>query len=74
MRHIAQLPINLMVIDRLPMKRVLPLVEYLKTGGTVPPIHVAKMGNGMWKILDGRHRYHAFRLLERATILAKYGD
>lgn len=63
-----------MDVDRLPIGlRTLSLVDHLRAGGTVPPIHVRMAGDGRFAILDGRHRLLAFRLLERRAILARWG-
>lgn len=52
-------------------KSVLNLVDHLKNGGSVPPIHIRINGNGKMIIKDGRHRVTAFRLLEKEDIHAR---
>lgn len=61
-------------MDRWPFKRVLPLVAHLQAGGTVPPIRIARTTDGRFRIIDGRHRMHAFKLLGREYILARWGE
>lgn len=73
MRVLADIPIAQVVVDRSPMARTLGLVRHLEAGGTVPPIHVKLLANGRYRILDGRHRILAFKLLQRTTITARYG-
>jgi ParB-like chromosome segregation protein Spo0J len=73
MRIIKDHSINGVKADRIPITpRTLDLIEFLRKGGTVPPIHVTPK-HGYYSILDGRHRYTAFRLLGRKTIKIKYG-
>jgi ParB-like chromosome segregation protein Spo0J len=71
MRITRNLPLSCIRIDRLPFRRVLDLVRHLEAGGTVPPIKVQKTERG-FRILDGRHRFMAFKLLGRPTIPATY--
>lgn len=73
MRHLGRIPLSLVDMDRWPFERVLPLARHLEAGGTVPPIHVAKTPHGRFRIIDGRHRVHAHKLLGRAEILARWG-
>jgi hypothetical protein len=74
MRYVAPVAINLIDMDRWPFARVLSLVAHLQAGGTVPPIHVKRMPDGRFRILDGRHRMHAHKLLGRVQILARWGE
>lgn len=53
-------------------KTTLDLVDFLRRGGTVPPIHV-QLRNGAFHIRDGRHRVTAYKLIGREWIEAKYG-
>ena len=65
---------QVIIVDRTPINtRTLQLVEYLKTGGLVPPIHIQPNGSGQFVVLDGRHRTIAYKLLGRDKILARYG-
>lgn len=76
MRHIREIPLSQVDVDRLPINpSVMPLVKHLEAGGTVPPIHV-RVGEigGRFAVLDGRHRILAHRLLGRSQILARWGD
>ena len=74
MRYIGLLPVSAIEMDRWPFDRVLGLVLHLQAGGTVPPVHVMKSSDGRYRILDGRHRMHAFKLLGRKSILARWGE
>lgn len=49
------------------------LAKHLEQGGTTPPIHVVAAANGRWRVLDGRHRALAHKLLGRIDISATIG-
>jgi len=73
MRQYKKIKIANIVIDRYPLNpSILGLLEHLKSGGSVPPIHIQKIGNGQYKILDGRHRVTAFKLLGKKDILSRF--
>ena len=73
MRVIQELPVNHIYLDRVPLvPQTLDLVRHLENGGSVPPIHVVKDVSG-WRVLDGRHRLAAYRLLGRERILVRFG-
>ena len=73
MRVLHSISVSLIDVDRWPFRGTLPLVRHLEAGGGVPPIHVAFAPHGRYRILDGRHRLLAFKLLERPRISAKLG-
>lgn len=74
MRILRLLSLSNIVCDRLPIgPRTLALAKHLESGGSVPPIHVKPIGDGTYNILDGRHRFLAFKLLGRTEIEVKYG-
>lgn len=74
MRHQGYIAVSEIEVDRLPVgKRTLSLANHLAAGGLVPPVHVEPIGNGRFRILDGRHRTLAHRLVERRKILARWG-
>lgn len=74
MRHSGWVPLDLVGIDRVPYDpRVLSLCRHLSEGGTVPPVHIQMVPNGRFRILDGRHRWVAHRLLQRNVIFARWG-
>lgn len=74
MRVKTRLQIGNITLDREPIgPSTLSLVDFLRGGGTVPPIHVELKAKGTWKILDGRHRVLAYKLLGRSEIDVKYG-
>lgn len=73
MRRKEHLPLCSIKIDREPIgPKTLALVDFLRNGGTVPPIHVM-LEAGVYRIRDGRHRCLAYKLLGRTTIEARYG-
>ena len=82
MRVTRWLPISCIMMDRVVFSNVLPLVKYLEEGGEVPPIHVQKfketdfrgVHHGGYRILAGRHRWMAYKLLGRTHIEARYGE
>ncbi len=51
--------------------RVMGIVDHLRNGGTVPPIHVQAY-KPFYKLLDGYHRYVAYKLLGKETITVYY--
>ena len=62
-------------MDRYPMNiSTLNLIDYLRSGGNVPPIKVAKHPRGGYIIRDGRHRVLANKLLGKTMIMAKFSD
>lgn len=84
MRILEEMDLSNIQIDRLPLNpRTLALVEFLRQGGQVPPIHVQpsyhyyagayQEKTGQFRILDGRHRFLAFKLLGRKKIMVRYG-
>lgn len=73
MRVQALIPVRQIKMDRSPLNtKTLSLVDFLRSGGTVPPIHV-QLKNGSFYIRNGRHRVTAFKLLGRQLIDARYG-
>lgn len=74
LRVTREIPVGAIRVDRMPFERVLSLVDFLRKGGKVPPIRVQKLSNGQYRILDGRHRWMAHKLLTRPTILATYAE
>jgi uncharacterized ParB-like nuclease family protein len=62
-----------LIIDKEPIgPKTLELVDHLRAGGDVPPIHVKPNYKGQYLVLNGRHRSLAFKLLGRKTIQASY--
>lgn len=73
MRVIKNIRIGLIQIDHYPMNpTVLSLIDYIRSGGSIPPIHVSKNRNGTFSIRDGRHRILAYKLLGKSEIKAKF--
>jgi len=73
MRITKDLPIANIKMDRWPIcPQTFDLATKLEGGLKVPPIHVAKLPNGQYKICDGRHRVTAFKLLGRNEIEARF--
>jgi len=50
---------------------VLKLVDFIRSGGQVPPIKLQKCGTG-YRLKDGRHRVAAFKLLGAKEIMAAF--
>jgi uncharacterized ParB-like nuclease family protein len=72
MRITEEIPITSIVCNDVPCNfSVLSLVFFLLGGGEIPPIHVQKSSNG-YLLLDGRHRYAAYKLLGYDKINAKF--
>jgi ParB-like chromosome segregation protein Spo0J len=74
-RVIRPVATNLIDIDRWPLEpRTLGLVAHFQAGGTVPPIRLVRQPStpGRFRILDGRHRLLATKLVGRRTITARY--
>ena len=75
LRHESFIDINLIRMDRYPMNpSTLNLIDYLRKGGSIPPIKVAKHPNGGYIIRDGRHRVLAHKMLGIDKIKAKYSE
>lgn len=72
MRKTSFILVESLIVDRFPINEsVLELVFFIMQGGEVPAIHVQKVNDG-WKVMDGRHRACAYKLLGKTEILAKY--
>lgn len=52
--------------------KTLALIDYLRSGyaGPMPPIHVQPDGLGQYRILDGRHRVLAYKMIGKTEICA----
>ena len=61
-------------LDRFPIKRVIELVDHMRAGGAIPPIHVQPNGMGQYKVLDGRHRTLVAKLLGHTHIMARFSE
>lgn len=58
-------------MDRYPLNpSTLDLIDYLRSGGSVPPIKVKRLPTGNYEIRDGRHRITAYKLLGKTHIKA----
>lgn len=53
-------------------RRVLDIARHLDSGGTVPPIHLARLADGNFVVCDGRHRLQAYKLIGWSYVLARY--
>ncbi len=76
MNIVEEVPLGAIGLDLLQLHHtlipnVLALVDHLRNGGTVPPIHVQAY-KPFYKLLDGYHRYVAYKLLGRETITVYY--
>lgn len=75
LRRVEYLDTQSVVLDRRPTRRLGGLIMHLLKGGTVPPIHVQPtVLDGEYRILDGRHRLVAHRMLGKKKILARYSE
>ena len=77
MKRYNYVDLQLVRIDRyeLPLNRkVWELARFIENGGTVPPVRVTKSGLGGWRLVDGRHRYVAYKLLGLKKINIQYGE
>jgi len=75
MRRIIEIPVGQIRMDRYPLNpTMIPLLDHMRSGGTVPPIHVVRLRGGGFQIRDGRHRITASKLLGRTTIKARASD
>lgn len=73
MRVTKKIPVAAIKMDRHPLNQsMIGLLDHMRSGGSVPPIHVARMPSGRYLIKDGRHRVTAHKLLGIKTITAKY--
>ena len=73
MRVTRHINISDIRVDRYPINpSTLQLVDFLRSGGLVPPIHVAVRSTGGYLIKDGRHRLLANKLLGMKTIEARF--
>ena len=74
-RRSCMIDVGLVRMDRYPMNpSTLSLIDYLREGGEVPAIKVAKHPKGGYIIRDGRHRVLAHKMLGRKKIKAKFSD
>lgn len=74
MRIMKEIPISQICIDRIPLKlKSLQYAQDMRKGDLFPPIHVKVLPQGGFRILDGRHRWTAAKLIGKETILAKWG-
>lgn len=74
MKLIKQIPINQIVVDKLPINlSTLSLIDYIRNNPNIilPPITVQLLTDGKYKLKDGRHRYLAFKMLQIPNIIAK---
>lgn len=73
-RLIKWLPVSAISARKLPLNpSTLALVDHLRGGGSVQPIHIA-WKDQKWVVQDGRHRLAAYKLLGREFILTRLGS
>lgn len=71
MKEIVTIKVENVVTENHPVgPATYALAKHLETGGSVPPIHVMPQG-GTYRLLDGRHRLLAHKLLGITEIKAK---
>lgn len=72
-RVVKAIPLRHIQMDRWPIgPQSLDLAVKMEAGLRPPPIHVARLPNGNYKICDGRHRVTAHRLCGRTHITAEF--
>jgi hypothetical protein len=72
-RIVKEIPLDQIDIDRIPYGLIsLNYANNLNKGSKFPPIHVARLNNGRYKMLDGRHRYLAHKMCNKKYIKAKF--
>lgn len=73
-RVVGDVPLDIVEMDRWPRldARLAGLLAHLAGGGTVPPVKLTNLGDGKFRIKDGRHRMAAYVLLGRPTIRAAF--
>ncbi len=72
---ITDIKIESIFWDKIPINpSVLRLVDFIRSGGEIPPIHLQKSDKGGYKLRDGRHRVAAYKLLGYKTIKSKIND
>ncbi len=73
MRIEREVNINLIDIDRIPLSnRTLQYANCMERGDMFPPIHLQSLVNGRFRLLDGRHRFVANKLLDKIKILSRF--
>ena len=73
MRITKEIPVASVIMDHSPITPdTNSLIKHLESGGYIPPIHVAKLEHGMYRICDGWHRMIASKMLGRETIKARF--
>jgi ParB-like chromosome segregation protein Spo0J len=72
---ITEINIESILWDKLPINpSVLSLVDFIRSGGELPPIHLQKSSKGGYRLRDGRHRVCAYKLLGIKTIKSRIND
>jgi ParB-like chromosome segregation protein Spo0J len=72
---ITEIKIESIKWDKLPINpSVLRLVDFIRSGGEIPPIHLQRSSQGGYKLKDGRHRVSAYKLLGIKTIKSRIND
>ena len=73
MRVIKEVPLHLIDVDREPCGQVtLGYAVAMSNGDVFPPVKLAKLKGGRFRLLDGRHRFLACKLNGRKTINARF--
>ena len=71
MRVIKEIPISNIIVDNHSIsKETLSIVDFIRSGGEVPPIKIQVLNN-KYKLKDGRHRITAYKLLGLNKIKCK---
>lgn len=71
-RKIREVPLGQIVYDSLPLNPTgFATAMALRMGVSMPPVKLQDLGDGRFRLLDGRHRYLAHKLNGRKTIRAR---
>ena len=74
-RIVCMIDVGSIKTDRHPMNpSTLSLIDYMRSGGKVPPIKVGKLLGGGFVIRDGRHRLLAHKMLGLTKIEARFSE
>ena len=73
MRIKKEINMSLIDIDRMPINpATLQYANRMTQGDIFPAVKLQSLPGGRFRLLDGRHRFVAFKLLGRSNILAQY--
>lgn len=72
-RVTKKFPLGLLDVDRLAVRpKTLVFAQALMEGATFPPVRAALQRSGRLRLLDGRHRFAAHKLVGFKKIAVRY--